>query len=128
MKIQSVLARQLHVHRRFAVQFLGILVIAHGLFTLANSLLAQLMVRHGAHTSDIAIDIPLMIGISLVYLGTLLQRRKRTAWLVTVIVYGFYLGLGAASLLFSASSRQFDTHTIDFIRAIVLPAAIALMK
>lgn len=122
MSISAYLRRNLRIENQFVIQFVSFVVAAHGVFILATTLLGQLSIRGGAHISDIVIDLPLLIGLSLVYLGTLLRRRKRTAWTVTVLAYAFYLGIGAASLVMPAGHR--DLSAVDVIRIVVLPLAI----
>jgi phosphatidylglycerol lysyltransferase len=122
MAKQAVLKRQLRVHNEFAVRFLGFLVTAHGLYILATSLLDQIAVHHGSMLSDLSVDVPLLIGLSLLYLGALLRRRKWTAWLVTVMAYIFYLGVGVSQLL-----NKIGIHEVNFrevVRAALLPLVI----
>src|SRR6202044_1220456 len=99
MSFKSSLRHHLRVNRQFGVQFVTIVVAAHGIFILATSLLDQISARHAAHLSIVVIDLPLLIGLSLLYLSTLLRRRKQTAWIVTVLAYSFYLGLGFANII-----------------------------
>ncbi len=122
MSIKHLLKQQLQVNRHFAVQFLGVLVASHGLYILAATLLDQIAAHHGSHLSDLQVDIPLLIGLSLLYLSTLLRRRKRTAWLVTVMAYTFYLGLGVAQLLSKLRLQDIDLH--EFIGALLLPLVV----
>jgi phosphatidylglycerol lysyltransferase len=122
MDIRRRLRRQLQVHRQFAVQFLGFLVAAHGVYILANSLLEQIAVHHGSMLTDLSVDVPLLIGLSLLYLSALLRRRKRTAWLVTVMAYTFYLGIGVAQLINRVGLREINLR--DFIHVILLPLVI----
>jgi phosphatidylglycerol lysyltransferase len=125
MDSHGLVRRQLSVRRGFAVQFLGLLVAAHGAYILATSLLDQISVHRGTMISNLTIDIPLLIGLSLLYLGTLLRRRKRTAWLVTVMAYTFYLGDGVARL--SELLERPGLHTVswlELVRVIFLPAVI----
>src|ERR1039458_4761340 len=99
MSISQWGKRQLLVRRAFALQFLSILVGAHGIYIIAASLVTQIGAHRGSHLNDLVVDVPLFIGLSLLYLGKLLRRRKRTAWLVAVTAYVFYLGLGVNQLL-----------------------------
>lgn len=105
-----------------AVRCLGILVAAHGLYILAASLVDQVTAHRGTHLTDLAIDLPLLIGLSLVYLGGLLRRRKRTAWLVTIVAYAFYLGVSVTHLV-----ERIGVHEATFqewLRALILPGII----
>lgn len=112
----------MRVNRQFGVHFVSIVVAVHGLFILATSLLDQIGDRHIINVSAVVIDLPLLIGLSLIYLSTLLRRRKRTAWIVTVLAYSFYLGLGFANIISNLGVR--DASSMEIIRAILLPGAI----
>lgn len=125
MDIKSLPRRQLHVHQRFAVQFLGILVAAHGVYILATSLLDQVAVHHASTLTSLSLDIPLLIGLSLLYLGALLRRRKRTAWLVTIMAYVFYLGTSVAQILNHAAIHPPDRD--DIIRHLLLPLVVLVL-
>lgn len=119
----SHLARkQLTVTQNFAVHFLSLLVAAHGTYILATSLLDQIAVHRGSRLTDLAVDVPLLIGLSLIYLGALLRRRKRTAWLVTVLAYVFYLGTEITQLSNRVELR--DASLQEVIRAVILPVVI----
>lgn len=122
MTVSDWLKQQLHFRRVFAVQFLSILVGAHGAYILATSLLDQIAAHRGSHLNDLAVDVPLLIGLSLIYLGTLLRRRKRTAWLVTVAAYIFYLGLGITQLVERSSVHQLYFHEV--VRLLLLPLVV----
>jgi len=125
MSFRTLLRDQLRINRQFAVQFVSIVVAAHGLFILATSLLDQIAARHGSRLSSVIVDLPLLIGLSLLYLSMLLRRRKRTAWLVTVLAYTFYLGIGVANLLSNAGMRELTS--LEIIRGGILPGAILVL-
>jgi len=122
MSTHPSLRRQLSVHRRFAVMFLGLLVAAHGTYILAVGLLDQIAVHRGSRLSITTVDVPLLIGVSLIYLGALLRRRKRTAWVVTVAAYLFYLGVSVDQLADHLSAHTLYAH--ELVRLLVLPSII----
>jgi phosphatidylglycerol lysyltransferase len=72
--------------------------------------------------NDLSVDVPLLIGLSLFYLGALLRRRKRTAWLVTIMAYTFYLGIGVSQLLNHALTHSVDLDSL--IRHLLLPLVV----
>jgi phosphatidylglycerol lysyltransferase len=114
--------RHLSVSHGFAVQFLGLLVGLHGVYILAISLLDQIAAHRGSRLTDLTVDLPLLLGLSLIYLGGLLRRRKRTAWVVTILAYMFYLGASVSHLL---ERNEFHSASFqDIVRAIVLPVVI----
>jgi phosphatidylglycerol lysyltransferase len=114
--------QQSGVSSNLAVQLLGILVSLHGIFILADTLRVQVSSHRVDRLSDLVVDIPLVIGLSLLYLGALLRRRKRTAWLVTVLAYAFYLGVAASELI--DHGRLYHHLLYDIIRLFVLPVVI----
>lgn len=122
MDIQQAAKQQLKLQQHFAVQFLAVLVSAHGLYILATTLLDQLAAHRATRLNDLLVDVPLLVGISLLYLGSLLRRRKRTAWLVTVLSYAFYLGISVAQLITRMHLQ--DVDTLELVRALILPLAV----
>ena len=124
MDKQAALKRQLRVHQQFAVQFLAVLVAAQGAYILASSLLDQIGVHRGAMLTDLVVDVPLLIGLSLFYLAALLRRRKQTAWLVTVLAYTFYLGLGVSQLIDRVGAHDVELTPQVFIRVLLLPLVV----
>jgi phosphatidylglycerol lysyltransferase len=107
---------------KHAALLISILVAANGLYILASTLIEQVMAHRGSHLTDLVVDLPLLLGLSVLYLSTLLRRRKRTAWLVTIIAYAFYVGVGIAQLLSQNYTHQFHFHVI--LRIIVFPLII----
>jgi phosphatidylglycerol lysyltransferase len=107
------------IKRSFAIRFISILVASHGALIIASTLLDQLTIRKTFHASLAAVDVPLLVGISLIYLSTLLRRRKQRAWTVTILAYTFYLGLSVFSLLTNIEDHHFQI--IELVRGIGLP-------
>jgi len=120
--LDSRLRQQLHVRRLFTVQFLSILVAAHALFILANTLLLQIAIHHSSHLTSLGIDLPLLVGISLLYLSSLLRRQKHTAWLVSIGAYALYFGLNLVEMMARFEDRHFTLH--DAGRTLLLPLLI----
>jgi phosphatidylglycerol lysyltransferase len=84
-------------------------ILSYGISTVTGILLRQLQI-HGRHDLDeVLLTFPGLIGLSYIYLGTLLLRLKRNAWLMT-----FILSIGTAVLNISfllihrASGRPTD--------------------
>lgn len=101
---------------------LGWLVSFHGLFIVATILFDQIHFHGLTHIRDLTIDLPLVIGMSLLYLGTVLRRQKRTAWLVAVLAYTFYLGLNVEDLITRPGFHS--ALAIIISRSFVLPLLI----
>jgi len=101
-------------------------VIFNGLFFIGLTLLAEIPLP-GHETLQIMRSGPALVaGLTFLYLGTLLRRRKRTAWLVTILIYALW---GAAYLTTSAVFwlRHHHHHAaapIIIALNILMPAAI----
>jgi len=68
-------------------RLVAFIVLVYGLEVVADSLLRQLQVHRG-HTIDLfLISVPQIAGLGLLYLGTLLLRRKRNAWAAAIAVF-----------------------------------------
>lgn len=104
------------------VRITAFLVGAHGLFIVATTLVDQLGARHLLHLTAVTVDIPLLIGISLLYLSSLLIKRKHNAWLVAIAVYCVLLILNATPYVHLVTQHQLDLD--HMVRAVVLPVII----
>ncbi len=119
--------KELTIRRRLEVLFgprlVALAVLLHGIliviFTLFNQLMAH---RHGMLT-DFSVDLTLGIGLTIIYLSTLLARRKRTAFIATLAAYVFYLGADIEGLI---DDFQIHHHLTWFsvTRAVILPLVI----
>jgi len=99
------------------LQLVVITVGLHGLFLLASTLVEQLGFRSALRLSDIDVNVPLLLGLGLVYLSTLLRRRKRTAWIVALLAYTFMLGFYAMRI-----GVALDHHNLrQIFEKLVLP-------
>jgi len=122
MHFKEHLQKLAHEHSRLAIRLVSLLVAAHGVFILVSTLSDQLRAGHGSRLSDIVVDLPLLIGLGLVYLSTLLRRQKRTAWVVTLRAYVFYFGLTVAQVLPRIANHS--ATILDIVRSFVLPVLI----
>ena len=122
MNSSGMLKRQLSVSRQFAVTFTSYLVGLYGVYIIADTLLEQLFSHRLEHLSSLLIDLPLLIGLSVIYLSSLLKRRKRTAWLVTILAYTLYLVIGVSQLLSHIALGRL--WWVEIIRTIIMPVII----
>jgi len=122
MALKTYLTRQLRIRERFGLQLVSIIVAAHGTFVVATTLLDVLADRHANRLTEASVDVPLLVGLSLLYLSARLRRRKRTAWLATILSYTFYLGISLTSLINSAGMP--DVSAVQVIRVVILPVSI----
>ena len=82
--------------------WIAVLVAAHAVIMIGDVLDRQLRLGHASlalRDIDIAIDVPLLLGLALLYTSLLLRRRKRSAWTLSVALYLFLLGLNTNALL-----------------------------
>lgn len=94
-------------------------VLANGVILLLDSLREQFFVHPDVpRITGIVTSLPVLEGITLIYLATLLRRRKRTAWLVVLPVYSFILLTNILRGVVFADNRLF---VIGPIRNILLP-------
>lgn len=127
MKKPRKLNEQLQVRPNFAVTSTSLLVAMYGIYVIAETLLEQLVLHHHGRFNrsivDINLDLSLLLGISVIYLSLLLRRRKRTAWVVTVLAYTFYLGVGLSQLL---NNRMFISHhwILPLTKVVIFPIII----
>lgn len=98
---------------------------AHGLLIIISTLLIQFRAAGIFRPSAITIDLPLLFGLTLLYLYTLLRRRKYTAWIVAVLVYTFMLGVNTMQLLEHSHFHRLEP--LELLRNIALPAAIVIL-
>lgn len=126
LKSSNILSRLINPNRNFGVQLISIIVGSHGLFILATSLVFETTVLHNAHVSSILLYLPLLIGVTLLYLGTQLRSHKQTAWLVTLLAYSLYIGLGLANIRFK-SGYDDNLAALQVLRTFVLPALIVAL-
>jgi len=94
----------LGLHRRHGllVRLLSYGVALNGVLIIASVLRDQVggnfLRIEISELGEIIFSLPLFLGLTLVYLSVLLRRRKLTAWLVTILVYGFVLGINIVRL------------------------------
>ena len=108
------------LHERIILQVITLAVIANGLVIILSTLLNQLHPRNGHLLNDLVVTLPLISGITLVYLGTLLHRRKQAAWAIVVPLYAFILGGNITQL----SNNGWLHSPEHLLRNIALPLAV----
>jgi phosphatidylglycerol lysyltransferase len=108
---------------KLLMRLVALIVVGNGLVAIANTLNAQLRIHSGSHISELVVNLPLLSGLTLVYLGAQLNRRKRIAWAVLIPVYSFILGSNLSGL-------RLDDHVHPLSRwfiGLVLPATVLLV-
>lgn len=97
------------------VRLVAWLVGINGIFIIVSALIDQILTTHQRpNINEILFDLPLLIGVSLLYLSTLLARQKRNAWIVVLLAYMFYIAIGiTAALLDIVHHESTVLHTIE---------------
>jgi phosphatidylglycerol lysyltransferase len=108
------------------VQLTSLLVAIFGVYILTDTLLDRIVRHHTRIVSgSLAVDLPLLIGVSVIYLSTLLMRRKRSAWLVTILAFSLYLVIGVVQTL---NNLNISNHMwANDVRSVVLPMLIIIL-
>lgn len=108
---------------RLTLDLIVLAVIGNGLVIIIANLLEQLRIHNNTHISELVVTLPLISGLTLVYLGLLLHRRKRAAWAVVIPVYMFVLGSNLSRL---ADSHE-SLHAGVLLRNILLPLLVVVV-
>lgn len=107
------------VRKEFLLKLVAFGVLANGLLITLNSLISHVILRRHIWRSSFELTFSLAVGLTLIYLSTLLVRRKYTAWIVTLAVYAFSL----STFLYGLIDHRFnhDIPALLLFRAIILP-------
>jgi hypothetical protein len=97
-----------YIHRKLRiykidkeVYAISLLVGIYGLYVIGSVLASQFTHRFHRFMDmpSLQLDISILFGLSIIYLATILKRRKRNAWLVTVAAYFLYMLFGIYHLI-----------------------------
>jgi len=112
------LTEHFKLRREFLLQLVVLTVGLHGVFIISTTLLEQLAIHSGRmSSSNLDVDVPLLIGLGLIYLSTLLRRRKRAAWVIALLAYIFMIGFYA-----NQTAAAFDHHAyLEVVRKFIIP-------
>ena len=122
--------RKLTVCRRlegiFGPRLVALAVLLHGILIVIFTLLTQLIAHRHSMLTDYSVDLTLGIGLTIIYLSALLTRRKRTAFIATLVAYAFYFGTSIEGLI---DDFQIHHHLTWFgvTRAVILPLVILVL-
>ena len=101
-------------------------VMGYGFIIITDALLRQAKL-HAGHDIDILfINLPLLIGISYAYLGSLLIRRKYNAWITALILSAITFFLNGLQL-FHFLRSDIDYHVARPWLHVLLPLALFCM-
>ncbi len=110
----------------FEVRLISLLVLVNGIYLVGNTLFRQLIYNHNFRDiTYFSNDLNLIVAISLIYLGSLLIRRKRTALYFSLIAYAIYLFSNLENYLNFNSLKHIGFGL--FIRELLIPLVILLM-
>jgi phosphatidylglycerol lysyltransferase len=105
-------------------------VAIDGLLIIAQTLIGQLRLRHvlaQPHNIGITVYLPLLLGLSLLYVSIYLRRRKRNAWMFVTGLYIFLIGLNTNDL-FIYKTRLFSYHHISLLLPVVILIILLLLR
>src|SRR5581483_7574813 len=97
---------------------LAALVALHGALTLFDTLFGQFNVHLARRIPEVSfvIDLPLLLGLVLLYVSLSLRRRKRSAWGFAVALYLFLLGLNSNLLV---TELRVSIHAVRLVTLVV---------
>lgn len=110
------------VSQQFVLRLIAFGVFANGFIIISTALVSELAIRNSTHIDFLAINLPVLIGLSLIYLATLLARRKRAAWMIVLPLYGFIFGINVAETVLFASRNNLGL--LGIMRSIVVPGIV----
>lgn len=108
-------------HSRIVLNLLIVAVGLNGLAYIVDPLLnfVHLHIHHLYHLSSSSVSIDLVIGLTLIYLSSLLTRRKSNALAIAITVYSLVVVINLLMIFTHHYDRGVSTELI--IRDIVLP-------
>lgn len=100
-----------------------------GLVTISSVLLAVLRAKHIAVVSADA-GATILIGLSFIYLASLLRRGKRTAWLVAIGLYIFLLARNLRHFSFDLSDNEYPLSfaLLNIVLPVLVLAGLVLAR
>ncbi|MHB1864686.1 MAG: bifunctional lysylphosphatidylglycerol flippase/synthetase MprF [Candidatus Saccharimonadales bacterium] len=110
----------------FGPRLVSLFVLFHGVLIIVLSLVDQLAVHRHRHLNYLSLYISLAVGLTVIYLSSMLGRRKRNALIATSVAYAFYLGASIEGLTDILPVRH-HFIAVTVIRTIVLPVVILLL-
>lgn len=119
------LARPLVASRRSLIAtIIACCVAMHGFFIVLTPILFVSIAQHTVHIypGRLLLDAQLLLALGLIYLSVFLQKRKRTAWLVTIIAYAVLMSLSLLHVL--QAHIPLEQVILGGIRDITVPAII----
>jgi phosphatidylglycerol lysyltransferase len=100
-------------------------VALQGLLMIAGTLEEQLHVRftrHLLHVSGFVFHLPILFGLTLLYLSALLRRGKQTAWVISAVLYAVILAFGMVQ--FGLAHGELRHPLFVLLRSVLLPLAV----
>ncbi len=117
-----MIATRTSPRRSLLLKVLAYGIGVHGLLMIGGTLAEQLDFHasrhHFLHVSGLVFDVPLLFGLTLLYLSALLRRQKRTAWAAALIIYA---AIFAFALYRIHDLPEVRHPLIAAIRTLILP-------
>jgi phosphatidylglycerol lysyltransferase len=103
----------------FSLWLVSTLVMLNGILLILDTLAEQLRIRGFGRANGFIVSVPLLVGLTLVYLSMLLRRRKRAAFLVVIPFYVVIFGLNVGQVAVFVMEHRL--YPLAFIRTILVP-------
>ncbi|MEO8863174.1 MAG: phosphatidylglycerol lysyltransferase domain-containing protein [Candidatus Saccharimonadales bacterium] len=107
------------INKKFILRLVAFGVFANGFMIVASTLLEQIFSHERNGLSTLLTSLPLLMGLTLTYLATLLKRRKHTAWMVVLPVYGAILLINIINVAMFSGHRH--ATPLGFVSNFLLP-------
>lgn len=112
----------------YMTRVIAFIVLIYGLTIIAGSLLRETRLHNGHDIDALTISLPLLIGVSYIYLGSLLLRRKYNAWLTAVALSIVTLIYNFVQIVHRPQIEYSDMHfALPWLRVILPLFILALL-
>ncbi len=117
----TIVSMQQARHVMYMTRIIAFIVLIYGLTIIAGSLLHETRLHNGRDIDALTISLPLLSGVSYVYLGSLLLRRKYNAWLTAVALSIVTLTYNLVQILHHPQLEYSDRHVALPLLRVLLP-------
>ena len=112
-----------HSQDSWRLNAIAALVALTGIITISSLLFALLHIRH-THIVSADAHLTALAGLSLIYLATLLNRGKYTAWLVSLPIYAYLVARNTRHFIFDVPS---GVHLLPASLNLLVPVVTLLL-
>ncbi|MCL5112988.1 MAG: phosphatidylglycerol lysyltransferase domain-containing protein [Patescibacteria group bacterium] len=110
----------------FEVRLISLFVLFNGIYLVGSTLIRQLIANHRfADITYFSNDLNLIVALSLIYLASLLARRKKSAFYFSIVAYTIYFLSNIENYLNLSSLKHIGIGL--FLRELLIPVIILLL-